>query len=163
MSDDSYNDLYGEVPYNKKYALDKLYLKKEYEGRENEINFIKYIDSLENIEWWFKQADSGSSVFGCRYVNRNNGVESIFNPDFIIKTEKYLYLLDAKNGITARDLETADKCRDLQEWIRNNQKEYPFKIVGGIIKDFGNGIWKINSNKNYDDRIDSQWENLEIK
>lgn len=163
VSDDSYNGLYEEVTYNKKYALDKLYLKKEYDGRENEINFIKYIDSLENIEWWFKQADLGSSVFGCRYINRNNGVESIFNPDFIIKTEKYLYLLDAKNGITARDLETADKCRDLQEWIRIHQKEYLFKIVGGIIKDFGNGIWKINSNKNYDDRIDSQWENLEIK
>lgn len=163
LFDDSYNDAYDEIQYKNKYALDKCFLKKEYDGRDNELNFIKYIDSLDSIEWWFKQADVGSNVFGCRYVNTSNSVESIFNPDFIIKTNNCLYLLDTKNGITARDTETADKCRDLQEWIRNHKKDYPFDIVGGIIKDFGNGIWKINSSSIYDDRIDSQWVTLEVK
>ena len=161
--DDSYNDDYEELPYNKKYALDKLYLKKDYYGRDNELSFIKLIDEEKNVLWWYKQADSGSDVFGCRYVNSQQGKESIFNPDFIIKTNDCLYILDTKDGFTAQSQETADKCRDLQYWISQNQSNFNFKIIGGIIKNCGNGIWKINSSENYNYRNESQWNKLVIE
>ena len=167
LLEDSFNDKYEQINNIKKNAMNRFYLLKEYDGRENELNFIKYIDSLDNIEWWVKQADSGSNTFGVRYIktdaNTHSNTESIFNPDFIIKTSSHIYILDTKDGNTLRSTETADKARDLQEWIRTHKDDFDLEIIGGIIKNSGNDVWKINSNNNYDARNDSQWVILEIK
>ncbi len=167
LYEDSFNEKYSQIDNINKCAFDKFYLLSEYDGRDNELNFIKYIDNLSSVLWWIKQCDSGSNAFGLRYIKSDilppNDNQAIFNPDFIIRTKNRIYILDTKDGITLRSNETADKARDLQEWIRNHQSEYSLKIVGGIVKNCGNGIWKLNRNSNYNFKDESQWEILKIE
>jgi type III restriction enzyme len=145
-----------------KYALDKFYLKDKYPGRENEFEFINHIDASENVEWWYKQSDTGQDVFGCVYSDSANNKEDVFNPDFIIKTKKTLYILDTKSGLTLRDPKTADKSRGLQEWIRINSSKFENNIVGGIVVKEG-PIWKINSSRTFDYKLQHQWNDLKLE
>jgi len=157
----SYSTDYELIPDISKYAMDKLYLKKEYLGRLNETEFINYLESIEEIDWWYKQADSGQGVFGCLYMDSDQNREDVFNPDFIIKTKSKLYILDTKSGMTLKENKTAFKCRGLQEWIRQNKDNFNFDIIGGIVTKKGHN-WMINSSRTYDHKLDHQWNKLEF-
>lgn len=164
QSENSYNDSY-ELYDTKKCAYDSFYIKSNYDGKKVELSFIGYLESLSSVEWWIKQDDKGSSVFGVKYLQTDvqPPIEAIFNVDFIIKTKKCLYLLDSKDGITAKSINTRDKCRDLQAWIKENSNKFEFDIIGGIIKNIGNNVWLINDSTVYDNANQSQWKQLDIK
>lgn len=144
-----------------KNAYNKFYLKKEYSGRKNEINFIQFLESQKNIIWWHKQDNSGRNVFAVEYFDKQENKKRLFYPDFIVKTKSKVYLVDPKNDITAKSQETADKNKALQKWIKKNQSKYDFKIDGGIvIEKYPN--WKINRNENYSYENEKDWENLKL-
>ncbi len=66
-------------------ALDKCYLLKDYLGKENELNFINYIEGKgDKIEWWFKNGNYGRKYFAIKYIGLD-GKENLFYPDFIIR------------------------------------------------------------------------------
>lgn len=165
LREDSFNDNYELIPNINKSAYENFYLLKEYDGRINELEFIRFIDGIENVEWWVKQRDSGSDVFGLRYVKTTvvPPEESTFNPDFIVKTPSKIYILDTKAGITARDTETRDKARDLQDWIRTHKNDFDVDVIGGIVKKATDNVWLINQSSNYTYNDGSQWTPLIIK
>lgn len=140
----SFNDLFEELSV-KKSAMQPFWIEKNYAGRTNEEEFINFLESTKNkdIEWWYKNGDSGSEYFSISYYNSDENKEKLFYPDWIIKTKNKVWIIDTKAGFTAESNDTKYKAEALQEWIKDKKG-----FAGGIaVKDI-NG-WKINSNKEY--------------
>lgn len=156
----SFTDDFEEIKVSKN-VFEKFYIKKSYKGKENETNFINFIES-QNIDWWHKQDDSGRNVFAIEYYDTQEKKKRLFYPDFIIKKENKLFLLDTKSGITAKAQETADKNKALQKWMKDKKDNYDFEIIGGIV-DFKHPIWRINTKEKYIYENEKDWEEFKFE
>jgi hypothetical protein len=54
-----------------------------------------------------------------------------------------------------------DLAQTLQKWIQENQTNYSFEIIGGIVV-FEHPSWKMNSNTIYNYTHQSEWKILEF-
>ena len=158
----SFTEDFEKIDGINKNVYEEFYNRKQYLGKENEEKFIKFLESQKNIIWWHKQDDSGRNVFALEYFDTQEKKNRLFYPDFIIKTKNKIYLLDPKNGITAKNRETADKNKALQKWIKKNQTKYGFEIVGGIVIE-KYPSWNINRKENYVYENEKDWEVLDLK
>ena len=154
-----YTDDYQE-DYAQNYVLEKLFiLKKNFNGKENEMSFMRYIDSKsESIEWWFKNGDSGKEYFGIKYFNTKFEREAIFYPDWIIKfKDGRIGIFDTKKGFTAENTEGR------AEALAKKLIELGHNFVGGIvIKE--DGIWYYNDSIEYSyskGKLGSKWNDME--
>ncbi len=140
-----FTDDYEEVP-QKLFALDKCFTLKTYKGKENELKFIKYLESKgKQIDWWFKNGNQGKDYFAIKYFNTVDGKEALFYPDFIIRFKNNkIGIFDTKQDQTATDPETADKAKALALKIKELGRGY----FGGIAV-FENGVWNYNGSTNY--------------
>ncbi|MBN2721562.1 MAG: DEAD/DEAH box helicase family protein [Campylobacterales bacterium] len=144
----SFTDDYEELNAAKN-VYDKFYNRKSYKGKDNEENFIKFLEDQSNVFWWHKQSDSGKENFAVEYFDTQENKDRLFYPDFLIMTnDNKLFILDTKNGDTAKSIETKSKAEALQKWIINNQVKYDFEIMGGIVI-FEYPNWKINCKNQY--------------
>ncbi|MBI2612810.1 DEAD/DEAH box helicase family protein [Candidatus Kaiserbacteria bacterium] len=145
QSEYQYTDDYREVP-QKLCVLDTFYLLSSYTGRDNEMNFIKYLEQKKGkIEWWFKNGNQGKDYFAVRYINSETGKEELFYPDWIVLfKDGRIGIFDTKKGRTATDADTADKARALQAKI----KEFGKKYLGGIAIEEA-GVWYCNDSSEY--------------
>lgn len=130
----------------KKSAMEPFWIEKEYSGRVNEENFIKFLESSKNksIVWWYKNGDSGSEYFSISYYNPDENKEKLFYPDWIIQTKNTVYILDTKSGMTAESNDTKYKAEALQAWLKGKKG-----FDGGIVVLDGPNGWKINRNSKY--------------
>lgn len=140
-----YTDDYKEVE-QQLYALDKLFLLPTYQGRDNEIKFINYLDKKKGkIEWWFKNGNQGKDYFAVRYLNEDSKKEELFYPDWIILfKDGTVGIFDTKKGRTATDSDTSYKAQALQKKL----KEFGKKYVGGIVVEEGS-VWYYNNSPKY--------------
>lgn len=140
-----FTDQYEELEV-KKSALIPFWIEKSYVGRDNEEDFMNFLESPknQNIVWWHKNGDSGSEHFSISYYNPEENKERLFYPDWIIKTTDSVLIADTKDGITARDKDTKYKAEALQKWLKDNKG-----IKGGIVVKDGINGWKINQNARY--------------
>jgi type III restriction enzyme len=157
QDDYSYTEDY-EILSAELNVLEKFYIRKEYDGKPNEIEFIRYIDSKKNkIEWWFKQ-EIGQEYFAIKYFNTADQKFSLFYPDWIIKFKNgRIGIFDTKSGRTATD--TEGRALALAEKLKDLGKKY----VGGIAVKEG-GIWHYNDSKDYKyipGKLDKSWRKLE--
>ncbi len=145
QSEYRYTEDYAEVE-QELYALDKLFLLPTYQGRDNEIKFIKYLDKKKGkIEWWFKNGNQGKDYFAVRYLNEDSKKEELFYPDWIILfKDGTVGIFDTKKGRTATDNDTSYKAQALQKKL----KEFGKKYVGGIVIEEG-GVWYYNNVAKY--------------
>lgn len=157
----SFTEDFEKIEGLSKNAYEVFYNRKNYLGKENEEKFIKFLETQNQIIWWHKQDDSGRDAFAIEYFDTKEGKKRLFYPDFIIRTENRVYLLDSKNDITAKSQETADKGKALQQWIKDNQSNYSFEIVGGIVVE-KYPKWLINNTGNYVYENEKDWEILEM-
>lgn len=135
--------------------LEECYLKKDYSGRDNELNFIKYMDNSEKVHWWFKNGDSGKDYFSLKYYNTTEQEERLFYPDWIIKlSDQRFGIFDTKFGQTLR---TEGRAKGLANKLQNLGKNF----VGGIVC-FADGIYKYCDSSEYDDITPSnnKWKPL---
>jgi type III restriction enzyme len=139
-------------------VYEKFYIKKHYKGRDNEMNFITFLES-QDIDWWHKQEDSGRDVFAIEYFDTQENKSRLFYPDFVVKKGNSIYLIDTKSGITAKSQETADKNKALQKWIKSKEEKCDFKIIGGIA-DFKHPNWRINRKEDYVFENEKDWDLL---
>lgn len=138
-----FTDQYEEMKV-KKSAMSPFYIEKDYKGEDNEKEFIKLLEENKNVVWWYKNGDTGSEFFSISYYNQDENKEKLFYPDWIVKTNKDIWIIDTKKGVTAELKDTKYKAEALQNWVKERKN-----FVGGIaVKDGPNG-WKINSNNNY--------------
>ena len=138
----SYTSIYEEEK-SKKCALSPCYVRKD---NKNEMEFIKYLEGNDLVEWWYKNGDSGSEHFS---IKRSDG--NLFYPDWFIKTEKYVWIVDTKKGFTAEGESARIKAAALEKWLKENKK---FK--GGIVKQ-KSGVWKIA-----DDSTLEKWSDFQL-
>lgn len=157
----SFTDDFEELDVSKN-VYERFFNRKKYKGKENEEDFIKFLEGQGNILWWHKQNDSGKENFAIEYFDTQEQKERLFNPDFLIMTkENKLFIVDTKKGDTAKSIETKDKAETLQKWIKKNQTKYNFEIIGGIVKK-EHPNWEINqSNKYYYSDINN-WKKIEF-
>lgn len=150
-----FTDQYEEMEV-KKSAMSPFYIEKEYKGEDNEKEFIKLLEENKNVVWWYKNGDTGSEFFSISYYNQDENKEKLFYPDWIVKTNKDIWIIDTKKGVTAELKDTKYKAEALQNWVKGRKN-----FVGGIaVKDGPNG-WKINSNNNYSyTQSLKDWNNL---
>lgn len=138
-------------------VLEKCYIKKEYDGKDNEIKFIKYIDLKPKfINWWFKNGDVGKDYYSVKYFNTSEQKERLFYPDWIIKFKNdRVGIFDTKGG---RTLNTEGRAIGLAKNMKELGKDY----VGGIVK-FANGIFNYCDSINYNDQVEvnNKWIPME--
>ena len=127
-------------------------LLENYSGRENEVKFIKFLESNpQKIEWWFKNG-TGKDALGIRYTDKSVNKARIFYPDWIIKFRGMdkIGIFDTKGGFTAKESEVKDKAEALATKIRalnaNSKKRYNY--VGGIVIQ-QQGLWMYNNELSY--------------
>lgn len=125
-------------------VLDKYYIRKDYDGRENEEKFMKYLDTkMDYLEWWFKNGDSGKDYFAVKYFNTSKQEDALFYPDWIVRfKDGRIGIFDTKAGRTATD--TEGRAESLAKKLKELGKDY----IGGIAI-FENGTWYYNDNQDY--------------
>lgn len=144
-----------ETIEQKRCLLDPFYIKKDYNGRENEEKFIKYIDSSGKVEWWFKSRDEGQNYFALKYFNTTDKLDKLFYPDWIIKlADGRIGIFDTKSGMTLR---TEGRARGLALKLR----ELGDRFLGGIVR-YANGVFEYCNSDEYDDitPANNKWHNL---
>jgi type III restriction enzyme len=154
-----FTDQYEVLPA-KKSALEPFWIEKSYVGRDNEEDFVKFLESPKNksVVWWHKNGDTGSEHFSISYYNLDENKEKLFYPDWVVKTKNGVLIIDTKAGITAESNDTKYKAEALQVWLKGKKG-----IDGGIaVKDGVNG-WKINQNAKYThDSSLKGWNTLDL-
>lgn len=157
----SYTEEYKQYPVKKSIVSDFRLLEK-YPGRDNETDFIKYLDSkYENIEWWLKNG-TGKDALGFKYTDTQSGKERLFYPDWIILfKDKRIGIFDTKGGITAKSPETKDKAEELQRRIKTlNTTSHRYKYVGGIVEK-REMKWCYNDADTYIYENSADWKEME--
>jgi len=142
-------------------ALNKCYLLKDYIGKINETQFLKYIDAKKDkIEWWFKNGDYGWEYFAIKYYSSREKAFRLFYPDWIRRFKNGMIgIFDTKAGNTALSEKTKDKAKYLSLKIKELGKNF----IGGIVV-FENGIWYYNNSEDYDysqGRLNKDWKKFE--
>lgn len=127
-----------------KNSMEPFYVEEVYPGRQNELNFIKYLETKKSVIWWYKNGNYGSEHFSLPYYDKEEQKERLFYPDWIIKLKEKVLILDTKQGMTVDSRDTKYKAEALQEWL-DGRKD---KIAGGIIVHVS-GVWRVNNKKEY--------------
>lgn len=142
-----------------KSALIPFYLKPNYPWRANEVPFIRFVEEIESVVWWYKNWDSGREYFAIKYFDTLSNKESLFYPDFIAKLQNgKILIVDTKDGQTASSEETKNKAEWLQKWS-NEQKD--LEVIAWIVVNVW-WIWMINNNEIYNfDWSYSEFKNLD--
>ena len=156
----SYTEDYEEIKNVTKNSMMPFYIGKNYNGKKNETDFIKYIES-KNVNWWYKNGDYGSEHFSIPFYDNVERKEKLFYPDWIIKIKDAILILDTKQGLsgTVGSPDTKRKAEVLQRWVKDQNKTGK-NFKGGIISKVSE-IWKINNNDEYKaDANYSEWKNL---
>lgn len=146
----AYTDDYEAIEMN--HCLFKpFYIKKEYDGRINELKFAYFLDRQEDIEWWMKNGDTGRDWLSIRYFNEITQKTELFYPDWIYKKKDgTIGIWDTKGGQTASSIETKNKAEELQRHLRilNGYNRDWIRYEGGIVRE-ANAMWYCNNNKEY--------------
>jgi type III restriction enzyme len=103
---------------------------------KTEVEFINFLENLDNVEYWFKNGDRDQTFFSIPYTDE--GSEKLFYVDFIIIFKnKKIGLFDTKSGFTMKS--SKEKSDGLQKYIKQNNK---LNLVGGIVTNTNNKTYK---------------------
>lgn len=142
-----FDESYEEFNPSTKSLQQPFYLKKEYNGRNNETAFIKYLESpLQNVKYWFKNPQDGNGSLQIKYFDSAKNKERLFLPDWIVLyNDGRIGIFDTKSGITGvkESVETQDKLKGLQKRIEELNQKSSYKYFGGIYEPEGLGEWKL--------------------
>ena len=148
----------GFVPYQWSVPAERLYSDSTYHLREevknhavmpffefNEVftpekNFTKFLEqNTEHIDWWYKNADSGSEAFAVRYPH-TDGKEHLFYVDYVIRMKNGTICLFDTKGMGG-DQESVHKHNALIDYIVREKEKSGLNLIGGIIIEDA-GCWK---------------------
>ena len=126
-----------------------FYLLKNYNGRDNETSFIRFLENNNDVEHWFKNGSSGKNALAIRYTD-TKGTDTtaddeirLFYPDWIVLYKNGdIGIYDTKGGITSvsKSQETRDKLAALMtriDWLNQHSTAHHYR--GGIYEAEGGG------------------------
>lgn len=135
--------LYSDATYHVREDVKNHATMPFYEDNEVFTPEKRFTDFLEQntqyIEWWYKNADSGSDAFAVRYMH-TDGKEHLFYVDYVIRMKNgTICLFDTKS--IGGDQESVHKHNALIDYIAREQVKNSLNIIGGILIE-DNGCWK---------------------
>lgn len=136
------------VPYYSRYVTNnQTTLFDGYaEDSKVEIEFINYLDSAKQVEWWFKNGQSEANYFAVPYIDEYKR-KTAFYVDFIVQLKNGdVWLLDTKKGQTAEA--AGPRAEGLAKYIKE-QKKNGKTLYGGITISI-DGQWRYNDNEKYE-------------
>ncbi len=146
----SYTDEYAEFGPAEKSFVKPFYLRKDYHGRDNETEFIKYMEASPNVLRWFKNGDSGKEFLSFKYFDSTEGRNRLFYPDWLVELDDgRICILDTKGGNTASSTETKEKAGELQRRIAGLNACSSRQYIGGIVIRANGGQWYIQNESHY--------------
>lgn len=148
IANDRFTDLCEELDV-KRNVYDRFYIGKDYKGKKNEEKFLRFIDENEDVEWWHKNGDHGSLYFAVPYMDGET--EKLFYPDWFIKTENKVWIVDTKSGETADS--AGSRAEGLKAWLAEHEG-----FDGGIVVPGELDTWKIFVGDEYSASDSSQWK-----
>lgn len=145
---DDFTELAPEEGTSVLSAIQPFYLRKEYNGRKNELMFVRYLEQkTDRIEWWFKNGEGSKEFFCLKYLNKTTGNDSLFYPDWIVKFKNgKVGIFDTKGGMTAINPE--GRAEGLARKI-NELNEAGESYIGGLVV-LENNQWYCNSSVPYE-------------
>lgn len=143
-------------------VVQPFYLKKQYNGRVNELKFLNYLEQQnDKIDWWFKNGDAGKEYYCLKYYNTGKKEEALFYPDWIIKfKDGRVGIFDTKSGNTAQNPE--GRAEGLASKLIALNKEGG-KYIGGLVV-LENNQWYYFNNEKYlkehteDNKVDFDYD-----
>ncbi|GGW65613.1 type III restriction enzyme [Winogradskyella epiphytica] len=144
---DDYAELTKDEGTSELSVVQPFYLKKQYNGRVNELKFLNYLEQhKDKIDWWFKNGDSGKEYYCLKYFNTGKKEEALFYPDWIIKfKDGRIGIFDTKSGNTAQNPE--GRAEGLANKLKVLNKEGG-NYVGGLVV-LENNQWYYFNNEKY--------------
>ena len=120
--------------------------------------FEQYLEKRENVDWFFKNGNTGKQYLSIVYRTGFNK-EYLFFPDYIIRRKNGdVWIVETKGG------EVQGKSKNIDKQVENKFlafKEYA-EIEGinwGFVRDKNNRLY-INNTEYSDDMSDSAWVKL---
>ncbi len=109
-----------------------------------ELEFSAFLEAnMENIDWWYKNGDSGKQHYSISYTN-TDGEKSLFYVDFVIRMKNgQVFLFDTKS--VESDKNAVNKHNALIEYM-NDEKNKDLHLKGGVIIRTGEN-WKYSPMK----------------
>lgn len=105
-----------------------------------EKRFTEFLEkNTPYIDWWYKNADSGSDAFAVRYPH-TDGREHLFYVDYVIRMKNGTICLFDTKGMGG-DQESVHKHNALIDYMERERVNTGENIIGGILIEDG-GSWK---------------------
>ncbi len=144
---EDYAELTESEGTSKLSVIQPFYLRKEYNGRDNELKFINYLEQKKDkLEWWFKNGDSGKEYYCLKYFNTAKQEETLFYPDWILKfKDGKIGIFDTKSGLTAQNPE--GRAEGLAKKLKELNEEKGSYIGGFVVLE--NNQWYYFNNEKY--------------
>jgi len=120
--------------------------------------FEQYCESNDNIEWFYKNGDTGQQYLSVVYV-QGMDKQFLFYPDYIIKkTNGDIWIIETKGGEYKGQSKNID---DMVEHKFNAFRNYARKygVNWGFVRDKDNRLY-INNTEYVDDLSEENWERL---
>lgn len=120
--------------------------------------FERYCEEREDIDWVYKNGDTGQQYFSVCYIGAL-GKQWLFYPDYIIrKTNGEVWIIETKGG------ETAGQSKNIDRQVENKFaafKDYAEKhnIKWGFVRDKNDKLY-INNSEYTDDMTTEYWKAL---
>ena len=130
-----YTRHHTERSFNK-CSMNPTYVK-ENSNYNTELEFMEFLNSHNNVKWWFKNGENREKYFAIVYNDERDDNtytrKHKFYVDFIVKTNSgIVWLLDTKSGSTLTDESTRFKSDRLIQYI--NDDDNKIGLVGGIVR-----------------------------
>lgn len=125
---------------------------------KSERLFERYCEEQEDIEWVYKNGDTGQQYFSVCYMGALNK-QWLFYPDYIVKkTNGEVWIIETKGG------EIGNQSKNIDSQVENkfaSFKEYAEKhgIKWGFVRDKNDKLY-INNSEYTDDMATEHWKPL---
>lgn len=127
--------------------------------------FERFCEQSDCVIWFYKNGDKGTDYYSVIYED-NNGKQRTFYPDYIVGTERGIWVIETKGGEDKDgnsldiDLFSAKKFEALKQYIKISQEDGR-NLFGGFVRKDNAGILCICTDEYSDKIAKPNWRLLE--
>ena len=122
--------------------------------------FENYCESIDGIEWLYKNGDAGKQYLSIVYKDGFTGKQWLFYPDYILKMKNGdVWIIETKGGMQAGYTKNIDiQVKNKFNAFRNYAERYGAKW--GFVRDIDENLY-INNTEYTEDMLGDNWLSLE--
>ncbi len=127
--------------------------------------FERFCEQSDFVRWFYKNGDKGENYYSVIYED-NNGKQRAFYPDYVLGTEKGIWVIETKGGEDKDgnsmdiDLFSAKKFEALKQYVKISQEDGR-NLFGGFVRKDNAGILCICTDEYSDKIARPNWQVLE--